>query len=67
MDIGGNNHAPARHFVADKIRSDALTFGDVLHLLRDLALPGVIHLCTDAVAGAPRYPFGSHTESIILT
>jgi hypothetical protein len=67
MDIGGDDHAAAGDFVSDKIGCDPLAPGDVFHLLRDMALAGVMHLCTDAVAGAPRYPFVSHTESIILT
>ena len=39
---------------------------DVFHLLGDPALAGVMHLRPDAVAGAPRYPFVSHTALIIL-
>ena len=35
----------------------ALALGDVLHLLGDPALPGVVHLRPDVVAGAPRNPF----------
>ena len=36
----------------------AFALRHVLHLLGDPALAGVVHLRADAVAGAPRYPFG---------
>jgi len=67
MDIGRDDHAAARDFIADEVGGDPLAPGDVFHLLCNSAQAGVMHLCTDAVAGAPRYPFVSHTESIILT
>ena len=33
-DVGGNDHAAARHFVSDRFRRQALALGHILHLLR---------------------------------
>ncbi len=61
MDVGGDDHAPAGDFVAHEIGFDFFALCDEFHLLGDPALTGVMHLRADAVAGAPRYPFLSHT------
>src|SRR5205814_939797 len=49
MDVGRDDHAPARHFGADQFRRDALAFGDEVHLFRDNALSGIVQLRADAV------------------
>src|SRR5208282_3834633 len=44
VDIGGNNHAAAGHFIAHQRGCELLAVGDVAHLFRDHALTGVVHL-----------------------
>ena len=61
MDVGGDDHAPARHFVAHGFRRQALARRHVLHLFGDPALPRIVHLRADLVVRAPRNPFLSHT------
>jgi len=65
MDVGGDNHPPARHFVADRVGRKPLALGDVFHLFGDPPLPPVMHLRADLVACAPRYPFLSHNAPIL--
>ena len=44
IDVGGNDGAAARHFVAHEIRGQALASRDERHLRRDLALARVVQL-----------------------
>ena len=61
VNVGGNDHAPARHFIANGFRRQALALRDVFHLLGDTPLTGVIHLCADTVGGTRCNPLVSHT------
>ncbi len=54
VDVGGDDHAPARHFVAHQLRRELLALGHVEHLFRDQALARIVHLREVAVAGARR-------------
>ena len=65
MDVGGDDHAPARHFVADQVRRQALARRDVFHLFGDPPLPPIVHLRADLVVRALRYPFLSHNAPIL--
>ncbi len=60
MDIGRNNHAAARDFIANQFRRDAFAIRDVLHLLGDDALAGVVHLRADPIGFAFCYPLFAH-------
>ena len=44
MDIGGNDGAAARHFVAHQLGREFFALGDVLHFFGDDALARVVHL-----------------------
>ena len=44
VDIGGNNHAPAGHFVTNQFRRERFPARNVSHLLGNDPLPGVVHL-----------------------
>ena len=44
IDIGGNNHAPARHFRPDQFGRQILPARNVIHLAGDDALPRIVHL-----------------------
>src|SRR5580700_665596 len=59
IDIGGNNHAAAGHFVADKIGRKLFALRHVDHFFRDQTLAGIVHLGEIAIAIlrlAPRDP-----------
>ncbi len=43
-DVGGNDHAPARHFGSNGFRGEVLPLGHKLHLFRHHALARVMHL-----------------------
>ncbi len=63
IDVGGNDHPSARHFGADQFRREALARGDVVHLLRDDALPGIVHLRANAIVLTFIYPVCAHEGS----
>ena len=65
MDVGGDDHPPARHFVAHHVGRQALARRDVFHLFGDPPLPAIMHLCADLVVHAPRNPFLSHNAPIL--
>src|SRR5580704_17444856 len=44
IDIGGNDGAAARHFIAHQLRGKFFALGDVLHLFSDHAQARVVHL-----------------------
>src|SRR5580704_9661222 len=44
IDVGGNNHAAAGHFVAHEFRRELFAVGYVSHLFRDHTLAGIMHL-----------------------
>src|SRR5271155_179099 len=44
VDVGGNNHAAASHFIAYQFGRNLFAVGDVAHFLRDDSLAGVMHL-----------------------
>ncbi len=44
VDVGGDDHAPARNLVADRLRRRLLALGHPLHLRRDQAAARVVHL-----------------------
>ena len=44
VDVGGNDHAAAGHFVAHQFGRQLFAVGDVTHFFRDHALAGVVHL-----------------------
>ena len=44
IDVGGNDHAAAGHFVAHQFGRQLFAVGDVTHLFRDHALTGIVHL-----------------------
>ncbi len=50
VDVGGDDHAPARHFVAHQLRRELFALGHVEHLFRDQTLAGIVHLREVAVA-----------------
>ena len=43
-DVGWNDRAAARHFVADELGRQSFADGDELHLRRDLAFARVVEL-----------------------
>jgi hypothetical protein len=49
-DVGGDDGPAPGHFVTHELRRQVLAQGHEAHLLRDLALPGVVHLGEVAVA-----------------
>ena len=49
VDVGGDDHAPARHLVAHQLGRELLALGHVEHFFRDQALAGVVHLREIAV------------------
>ena len=49
IDVGGDDHAAARDFVANQFRRKLFAVGDVMHLLGDHALAGIVHLRKIAV------------------
>ena len=49
VDVGGDDHPAAGDFVADQLGREVLAVGDVVHLLGDDALAGVVHLGEVAV------------------
>ena len=62
MDVGRDDHPPARDFGADQFRLDLLALGDVAHLLRDDALAGIVHLRADCCRSSV-----SATHSVRMT
>ncbi len=60
VDVGGDDHAAAGHFGADQLRRELLALGDVLHLLGDDALAGVVHLRADGVVITEGSPLLAH-------
>ena len=59
VNVRGNDHAAARHFVAHQFGREFLAVGNVAHLLGDHALARVVHLREVAVGVlllAPRKP-----------
>src|SRR5688500_10355878 len=44
MDVGGDDHPPPRHLVADELGLHVLAFRDAAHLRRDGAPAGMEHL-----------------------
>ena len=54
MDVRGNNHASTGDFAADQFRLEFFAFGDVVHFLRDGALPREMHLRHVASVGRLR-------------
>ena len=65
MDVGGNDHAAARHFGADQLGSEALALGDVVHFFGDDALAGIMHLRADFVVLTFGYPVCAHDGSLV--
>jgi hypothetical protein len=49
VDICWDYHSPARYLVAHQFRSELFLSGDVLHLIRDHTVSGVVHLREVAV------------------
>src|SRR5215831_10042300 len=62
MDVGRDDHPPARDFAANQFRRKILAPGDVMHLLGDDALPRVVHLRADPVVFSFCYPFFAHGD-----
>ena len=62
IDVGGNDRAAARDFVADELGGQAFARGDERHLRRDLALARVVQL-RDGLAGLRR-PRGAARSTI---
>ncbi len=44
IDVGGNNHAAARHFLAHQFSRDLFAVRHIAHFFGDHALAGVMHL-----------------------
>ncbi len=65
MDVGGDDHPPASHFVAHHVRRQPFPRRDVFHLFGDPPLPPIVHLRADLVVHAPRNPFLSHNAPIL--
>ena len=63
IDIGWNDHAAARHFGAYQFRRDAFALRDVVHLLGDDALAGIVHLRADRIVLTFGYPVCAHDGS----
>ncbi len=49
VDVGGNNHPPARHFIADKLRRKVFPAGYIFHFARYDAFPGIMDLSADLI------------------
>ena len=68
VDVGRNDRAAARHFVADEIGRQPLADRDELHLGRDLALARVVQLRDATGSGAspsaPRRSFRQAARDI---
>lgn len=58
-DVGGDNHAAPRHFVADQLGREVFALRDALHFASDSALAGVMDLSANRVTLARRYPLAS--------
>src|SRR5580704_1852364 len=56
IDVGGNNHPAAGHFVAHEFGRDLFTMSHVAHLFRDDAPARIVHLREVAVAVLPLAP-----------
>ena len=44
MDVGGNNHAPARHLIPDQSCGQLFAVSDIFHLFGNNALTRIVHL-----------------------
>ena len=59
-EVGGDDHAAARHLGADGFGRKVFALRDVLHFAGDDAAAGVVHLCANCVVLAFGYPFFTH-------
>ena len=50
MDVGRNNHAAARHFIANQFSGKLFAERDIFHFFRNNALTRIVHLRKIAVA-----------------
>ena len=61
VDVGRDDHAAARHLVADQFGGQAFAPGDILHLFGDHALAGVMDLRADRIVHSRGNPWAAHT------
>ena len=61
VDIGGNNHPPARYFVAHQFRRDLFAMRNVAHFFGDHTLTRVVHLREIAVGVGASCARASHS------
>jgi hypothetical protein len=66
VDVGWNNHAATRDFIANELRCQTFARCDVAHFFGDFALAGQVHLRIIAVAvlQATFDPSSSHQDSL---
>jgi hypothetical protein len=64
VDVGGDDHPPPRHFVANQRQRAGSRLGDVVHLFGDDALAGVVHLGAIGVILSLNNPFRSHASDL---
>src|SRR5579863_1125248 len=60
VDVGWNNHAPARHLRPDELRRQILAPRDVFHLSGYGAPPRIVHLRADRIVAALCNPLSAH-------
>ena len=63
MDVGRDDHPAARHFRAHELGSDMFAMRDVVHLLGDDTLAGIVHLRANLVIFPFSYPLCAHDGS----
>jgi hypothetical protein len=62
VDVGGDDHAPPRHFIANQRYGQAFSVGHIVHLLRHDALTGVVHLRHIALSASLGDPVCTHIQ-----